>query len=125
MVWKGQCRIKSPNMKRAALLLLALVILFLSAINCDSYSYNIFGDISGTVIDTESGSQLQSAIVTLVPGSATAQTDTDGKFAFTGLDSGQYTVSVQKNGYQPNRKTVMVISDETVEIVIPLTVIPQ
>lgn len=125
MVWKGQCRIKSPNMKRAALLLLALVILFLSAINCDSYSYNIFGDISGTVIDTESGSQLQSAIVTLVPGSATAQTDADGKFAFTGLDSGQYTVSVQKNGYQPNRKTVMVISDETVEIVIPLTVIPQ
>lgn len=112
-------------MKRAALFLLAFAILFLSATSCDSYSYNIFGDISGIVTDAESGNPLQSAIVTLVPGSATVQTDADGKFVFTGLDSGQYTVSVQKTGYQPNRKTVSVISDETVEIVIPLAIIPQ
>lgn len=112
-------------MKKAALFSFTILAFLLSLTGCDSYSYNIFGDISGTVSDAESGTPLQSAIVTLVPGSATVLTGDNGKFIFSGLDEGQYIVSVQKSGYKPNRKTVSVLSDETTEIVVPLSVIPQ
>lgn len=113
------------TMKKAALFSFSLLAFLLSLTGCNSYSYNIFGNISGIVTEAESGAPLPSAVVTLVPGSSTVQTGTDGKFSFTGLDEGQYTVSVQKTGYQPNRKTVSVLSDETTEIVVTLSAIPQ
>jgi len=54
----------------------------------------------------------------------TTQTGSDGSFSFLGLDEGQYVVSVQKTGYQSNRKNVTIVSGETVSVVVPLTVIP-
>lgn len=94
--------------------------------SCQSdYTLDIYGTISGKVTDASSGNPLPTAQVTLVPGSKTIQTSDDGTFSFSGLEEGQYTVSVQKDGYQANRKNVNVVSGEKTSIIVPLTIIPK
>lgn len=95
-------------------------------ISCGSdYTLDVFGSISGTVTDSVSGDVLSAVQVTLVPGANTVQTSSDGAFSFSSLEEGQYTISVQKEGYQANRKNVSVISGETTEVVVTLSVIPK
>lgn len=101
-----------------------LSVLLLSACG-DDYVLDVYGSISGKVTDVVTGEPLPAAQVTLVPGANTIQTTSDGTFSFTGLEEGQYTVSVQKAGYQPNRKNVTVVSGETTEVVVTLSVIPK
>jgi DNA-binding winged helix-turn-helix (wHTH) protein len=59
--------------------------------------------------------------VVLSPGGKTKTTGSDGRYEFQDLDAAQYTITVQKNGYQTNRKTVTAVSDEKTEANIPLT----
>ena len=99
-------------------------LLFLNSCKND-YTLDVYGTISGQVTDFATGNPLASAQVTLVPGSNTVQTTADGVFFFSGLDEGQYTVSVQKEGYQSNRKNVNVLSGESTSVVITLTEIPK
>lgn len=86
---------------------------------------DIYGSISGKVTDVASGEPLSAAQVTLIPGANTIQTSSDGTFVFSGLEEGQYTVSVQKDGYQANRKNVTVVSGEKTEITVTLAIIPK
>lgn len=98
------------------------VLLLLSCGN--DYDVDIYGKISGKVTDSSSGNPIEAAQVTLVPGARTVQTTADGTFSFSDLEEGQYTVSVQKDGYQANRKNLRVMSGETTETVVTLTAIP-
>ena len=91
----------------------------------DDYTIDVFGTISGLVTDSTTGEPISVAQVTLIPGANTIQTAADGAFSFTRLDEGQYTVSVQKDGYQANRKNVAVVSGETTNVVITLYLIPK
>lgn len=86
---------------------------------------DIYGSISGIVTDVSTGESLTAAQVTLIPGANTIQTSSDGSFSFSGLDEGQYTISVQKDGYQSNRKNVTVVSGEKTEITVTLEIIPK
>lgn len=109
---------------------LAIVAVFLLAsfllISCgDDSAFDIYGSISGKVTDVSSGEPLIAAQVTLIPGANTIQTSENGEFSFSGLNEGQYTISVQKDGYQANRKNVTVISGEKTEIIVTLAVIPK
>ena len=101
-----------------------LPLALLSSCKSD-YTLDIYGTISGKVTDVSTGNPLPAAQVTLVPSSKTIQTTEDGTFSFSGLDEGQYTVSVQKDGYQANRKNVTVVSGETTDIVVTLSVISK
>lgn len=91
----------------------------------NDYTLDIYGTIEGRVTDSSSGDPVEAAQVTLVPSSRTSQTTEDGSFSFSGLDEGQYTISVQKAGYQANRKSVTVTSGECSSIVVLLTGIPK
>lgn len=105
---------------------LGLLVSILSLLSCSNKdSVEIYGTISGKVTDFSSGEPLSAAIVTLIPNSSTIQTSSDGAFSFANLEEGQYTVSVQKDGFQANRKNVSVINGEETRIVITLTVIPK
>ena len=112
-------------MKTKLYVLLALLPLLCLTSCGGNNDFDIFGSISGRVTDVSTGNPLNAAIVTLIPGANTIQTGIDGTFSFSGLEEGQYTVSVQKDGYQANRKNVTVVSGETTEIVVTLTVIPK
>lgn len=87
--------------------------------------YDIYSTIHGRVTDYDTGLPLENANVLITPTNITRLTGADGLFAFDNLDEGQYTVTVQKSGYQTNRKTVTAISGENVEANITLIIIPQ
>ncbi len=111
--------------KKLNLLSIIVLSVFLFCSCGTDESIDVFGSIAGHVSDYSTGDPLANAQVTLVPGAKTIQTSSDGSFSFTNLDEGLYTVSVQKDGYQANRKNVNIISGEETEIVIALTVIPK
>ena len=104
-----------------AVLLLAIVFTSCSG-NTD---YDIFSTIYGRITDYDTGLPLENASVLITPTNINRQTDVDGQFKFDDLDAGQYTVTVQKSGYQTNRKTITAISGESVEANLTLTIIPQ
>ena len=94
------------------------ILLLVSA--CNKTEYDIYSNISGTVIDVDNGEPLAQATVTLTPGGLNAYTDTDGHFEFKDLEAQQYTLRVQKTGYQANSKTVNAPSGETVNVSITM-----
>ncbi|MBP3354341.1 MAG: carboxypeptidase regulatory-like domain-containing protein [Bacteroidales bacterium] len=93
--------------------------------SCGEEDYDIYSSIYGVVTDYETGETLSNVSVILSPSSKTARTGTDGTFLFEELESQQYTITVQKSGYQPNRKTVTAISGETSRVDISMTKIPE
>ncbi len=94
--------------------------------NCSgSDDYEIFATINGTITDYDSGMPLKNADVVLSPSGISQKTDANGYYKFDELDVQQYTVTVQKSGYQPNRKTITAISGKAQQVDIQLRVIPQ
>ncbi len=87
--------------------------------------YEIYSSIKGYVFDYETGIPLEKATITLSPTGQTFLTDESGNFIFFNLDSRQYTIIVQKTGYQVNRKVISAVSGETADIAISLIKIPQ
>ena len=102
------------------------VMLLAFAVGCSSNDYyEIFAKIQGVVTDYETGALLENASVTLSPSGLSRQTDASGQYSFSDLDVQQYTVTVQKSGYQPNRKTVTAVSGETLQVDVQLNRIPK
>lgn len=112
-----------PMRRLAIFCLISVVVFFISG--CDTYEYDFYGNISGTVTDFEDNSPIEGASVLLMPGSKTVITLPDGTFTFTDIEAGKYTLSVQKSGYQSDRKTVEIASGEDVVTVVLLKRIPQ
>ena len=84
-------------------------------------SPEMFGAISGTVIDLEKGEPIEGALVTLSPTGMNVYTGSDGRFEFHDLDAPrQYTITAQKTGYCTNRKTVTIIQGDVVSFIIIL-----
>ena len=78
------------------------------------------GGLFGTITDYSTGEPIDGADITLNPDGKSTKTGSDGRYEFKDLDIMQYTVMVQKEGYRTNRKTVTVISGESVRADIPL-----
>lgn len=120
----------NPTMKKAILKTFLITILsVVTAITISSCSnsndYDIFGSIHGCITDKADGKPLENASILLSPSGITKQTDATGFFKFESLDAQQYTITVQKQGYQPNRKTITVVAGEDMQVDIQLTPIPQ
>ncbi len=102
-----------------------LLMLVVSAGCSSSDDYDIFASISGSVTDYVTGEPLDNASVLLSPTNSTKKTAADGTFLFEELEAQQYTITVQKAGYQPNRKIVTAVSGKREEVSIQLTKIPE
>lgn len=103
-------------MKKKLTSLAICAAIFLLACACTKTQYNLFGNISGTVIDVDTGAPLQQAIVTLSPTSKNTYTGMSGQFEFNELESQQYTITVQKTGYWANRINANVNPGETTNV---------
>ncbi|MDE7461526.1 MAG: carboxypeptidase-like regulatory domain-containing protein [Muribaculaceae bacterium] len=105
--------------------IISLFILLLISSCSNSNDFEIFGSIHGVVTDHADGSPLDNATILLSPGGITKQTDASGHYNFDNLESQQYTLTVQRQGYQPNRKTISAIAGEDLQVDIQLISIPQ
>lgn len=90
------------------------VILFgiLIFTGCSEDEVSVFGSISGTIRDANTGSPIYNAEIILSPGNKTTVSGSDGNFEFNNLESKQYTLNVTATGYQYNTRSVNVLPGE-------------
>ena len=98
----------------AFLTLFAALLLVFSA--CKKEEKDSFGNISGTVLDRDTGAPVYRATVTLNPTSLSVFSGSNGQFSMQEVEAGQYTVQVEKPGYDHNRLIVQVIAGKTTSV---------
>ena len=114
--------IQEMKRKTAGWLLCCICLLGGMCVACsDDDDFEIYSTLYGVVTDYTTGEPVEGATLTLSPSSYTQKSDAAGAYRFEKLDAQQYTITVQKTGYQPNRKTITAVSGEEMEINIPLT----
>ncbi len=106
-------------MKKIFLFLIVASAFILTS--CTKDDYDVFSSVYGVVSDAKTGDLIPNANVVLSPSGETKVTGSDGQFIFENIDPQQYTITVQKDGYQTNRKSITAIIGEKVEVNIPLT----
>lgn len=74
---------------------------------CSSDPVDTTGTIAGIVKDAVTNANLQGATVTLEGGSSVI-TGVDGRYQFNDVEMGTYKVSVSRNDYLPDERTVLV-----------------
>ena len=81
------------------------------------------GTVKGVLTD-ESGAGIQAATLTIsnTAGKRAAQSQADGTYIFSGVQPGDYTVSVTYPGFAPYNKAVTVNAGATVQLPVQLTV---
>ena len=105
-------------MRKFLFLCLMALPVFLS---CSKEEQDSFGSLYGVVTNTQTGDPLSNVTVTLSPGGTTRLTGSDGLFEYSDLTPQQYTITVQKSGYQTNRKTITSVVGEKVQANITMT----
>jgi uncharacterized protein (DUF2141 family) len=72
------------------------------------YESELVVAITGSVTDASSGEGIHGATVAIKETDLTTTTDNSGTFIFTEVDPGNYTLSVNADGYQSSEKTLEV-----------------
>ena len=93
-------------------LFIALLALLLSG--CTEDEYTLFGIISGTVTDVNTGEPISNVSLTLSPSGKTSVTGSDGNFEFIDLEATQYKIQARHADYKTDTKTVNVLAGQTV-----------
>ena len=104
---------KTFNKKTIPFYIFAFVLTFLSS--CAKDEEVMTGTINGIVSDyTNANSPIAGATVTLSSKGLTKTTGSDGRFEFTDLEPGTYTLSVKANNYQATTKQITVYAGQKV-----------
>lgn len=88
---------------------------------CAKDEVDLTGRVYGKVTDTSTGEILSNVTVRLTPGGLSRTTGSDGTFEFQSLESGQYELQAQKEGYTNNTKLINVETGKTISGDITLT----
>lgn len=105
-------------MKKSFICLL-LTIFYIAS--CTQPVVEVFGSISGYVVDEDSGAAIGGARVTLTPTGSSQVTSTDGEFLFDNLDTQEYTLSIQKDGYKDLSQKVSVKAGVTSSVQVAMS----
>jgi len=98
---------------------LLLVVLLISCKE-DTVVPDFFGSIEGVILDAEDNTPIVSAAVSTAPATTSLVTDAEGKFSYTDISTGSYTISVTKTGYDKKSVTVSVNEDQVTPVTILL-----
>ncbi len=98
----------------------ALLLFIFSSCKEDTVQPELFGSIEGIVLDAEDNSPVVSAAVSTAPATTSLITNSEGKFSYTNISTGSYTISVSKTGYDKKSVTVSVKEDEITPVTILL-----
>jgi len=91
--------------------------LFLTATGCKEsvLEPERFGSIQGRVLDFETGDPIAGASITTSPPTGAIVTNNNGEFSIEEVLAGNYTITGNKSGYDPNTVTVAVLSERTTQ----------
>lgn len=103
-------------MKLSSLFCSILAAAIVCACSSDITEEPTAGSIAGSVSDRTTGEPVSTVNVSISPGGSQTVTGSDGSFSFVNLEPGSYTLSIRKEGYNPN--TV----DATVKAGLPTSV---
>ena len=98
---------KRLTVRRSLLMCLLALFTVFWGLPAQAPAQNQAGSISGTLIDP-AGSVLRGAQVSILAKGMIASTDEQGRFFFSGLQAGDYTISVSYIGFQKLTKIVTV-----------------
>lgn len=98
-------------MKRVLFRHILFLLLGLYA-SCSHDIVDTTGNLSGVISDSRTGAFVSGVSVTLTPTGKSVTTGSDGKYEFRNLESQEYFVSVGKEGYESDKKSVFVQSGE-------------
>lgn len=94
-----------------------IVFTFLSFYN---FSQAQTAHISGTIKDSETGQPIEDVVVTIEKTNSHTHTNTEGKFYFNSLATGNYELDAEKLGYKKQTITLSITDAETPPIEIQL-----
>lgn len=103
-------------MKKILLLLLAGVL----CMSCQREIYDIYGSLSGVVMDADGSAPLRGVKVTITPGGTSQVTAEDGTFSFEELTPQEYTVNFTKEGYHSTTQKVSVKAGASASVQVAL-----
>jgi len=101
-------------MKKIVFLGIATLLLIIVS-SCSKEEISTYSGLYGIVSNAATADALSGVSVVLSPGGVSQVTGDDGRFQFNDLDPAQYTITVQKPGYQTNRKTVTAVARQQTE----------
>ena len=82
------------------------------------------GNIAGSVSDQTTGEPVSTVNVSLNPSGSSTVTGSDGTFSFNDLQEGSYTITITKDGYKDNNRTVYLPTGETTPVHLLIERIP-
>lgn len=103
-------------MKKILLLLLAGIL----CMSCQREIYDIYGSLSGVVMDADGSAPLRGVKVTITPGGTSQVTAEDGTFSFEELTPQEYTVNFTKEGYHSTTQKVSVKAGASASVQVAL-----
>ena len=112
-------------MKRVILLVLAIAGVCCFIGGCETEEYAPYGKVKGVVLDGDIDVPIENATVYFHEISMSVLTDERGEFMSEDLKAGNYTMLVQKAGYQSNHKEITIRKGEILSTVITIKKIPN
>ncbi len=103
------------------IVIISTLMLFQISCNEDTIQPEKTGNISGTVLDADDNTPISDASVTTSPPTNSSVTDNSGKFEYSNITAGDYTITISKNNYLKNAVSVQVKDGETVSPIILLS----
>ena len=101
---------------------IVLSIIFLSSCKEDTIQPELYGSISGIVMDQDASSAIEGASITTSPPTSAILSGSDGKFSIKDIPVGNYTITAQKSGYKKASVSVNVRENASAQAAIFLEV---
>jgi uncharacterized protein (TIGR02145 family) len=104
--------------------ILIITVIGFSAYSCKTEEIILHGDLSGKVIDAETGQPINTAMITISQINDTTISASDGTYNINNLIPGNYDIQVSKPSYETDTKGISVASARTENIDFALNGIP-
>jgi TolB protein len=98
-----------------------IAVLFLISCNEDPYIPTTYGSVQGIVLKDWNDEPVIGARITTSPSLTSANTDSIGEFIFDDIETGEYTLTASKDGYDSRTEKVVLDGEETLIVKIYLS----
>ena len=102
--------------------LVIFTIILFSSCKEDTIQPELYGSISGTVLDDSTSAAIAGANITTSPPTSAIVASSNGAFSIEDIPVGNYTITAQKNGYKKGSVSISVRENTTTDAVIFLIV---